>query len=117
MQRSPGALVIAALFLAGPATAQDLRDFCAQRPGKATLPLMGALTDPDGKGLAVSAEGFVTAPTATHGLGAGGWTGGLRLPISVPLGESSLGLAPEVDVLRDAGGGGAHLAWVGVGSL
>ena len=85
--------------------------------GDATLALMGALTDPDGKGLAVSAEGFVTAPTATHGLGAGGWTGGLRLPISAPLGDSSLGLAPEVDVLRDAGGGGTHLAWVGVGSL
>lgn len=86
--------------------------------GDATLGLMGALTDPDGKGAAVSAQGFVTLPTATHGLGAGGWTGGVRLPISLPLNASnSLGLTPEVDILRDAGGGGTHFAWIGVGSF
>jgi hypothetical protein len=60
----------------------------------------------------------VTLPTATHGLGAGGWTGGVRLPVAIPLsGDTALGLTPEVDVLRDAGGGGTHLAWIGVGSL
>jgi hypothetical protein len=191
---SPALLAAALAALAGaqPACAQDLRDFCAQRPGKATPPcivdaghaqvevgladavfqrsggvhediytlaatnvrvgvtsrveleagwspwvidttrggdrrtgvgdatlgVMGALTDPDGKGVAVSALGFVTAPTATNGLGAGGWTGGAKLPIAIPLGSDfSLGLTPEVDVLRNAGGGGTHVAWVGVGSL
>jgi hypothetical protein len=185
-------LAMVAALLAGPAAAQDLRDFCAQRPGRATPPcvvdaghaqvevgladavferhggahddldtfaaaelryglsrrieveagwsplivddvrgaarrtgvgdvtlgLLAALTDPDKSGPAVSLLGFVTAPTATHGLGAGGWTGGVRLPVSVPLTKAvSLGLTPEVDVLRNAGGGGTHLAWIGVASL
>jgi len=86
--------------------------------GDATLAVLAALTDPDGKGVAVSAQGFATAPTANHGLGAGGWTGGARLPIAVPLSETiSLGLTPEIDVLRDAAGGGVHAAWIGVASL
>lgn len=185
-------LAIVAALLAGPAAAQDLRDFCAQRPGRATPPcvidaghaqievgladavferhagahedldtfaaaelryglsrrieaeagwsplivddargaarrsgvgdltlaLLGALTDPDKAGPAVSLQGFVTVPTGTHGLGAGGWTGGVRLPVSLPLTkEVALGLTPEVDVLRNAGGGGTHLAWIGVASL
>jgi hypothetical protein len=86
--------------------------------GDAFLGLRSALTDPDASGVAVSLQGFVTAPTATHGLGAGGWTGGVRLPASVPLGaNSNLGLTPEVDVVRDATGGGAHLAWIGVAAI
>jgi len=86
--------------------------------GDASLAVLAALTDPDGKGVAVSAQGFVTLPTATHGLGAGGWTGGARLPMAVPLSDTvSLGLTPEVDILRDAAGGGVHAAWIGVASL
>lgn len=163
---------------AGPACGQGLRDFCADRPGKATpacildvgrlqaetaladaafdhgarnwllgqtelrlgvsrrtelettvtplslqrgagghamgfgdlaLGLRTALTDPDGSGVAVSAQGFVTAPTATHGQGAGGWEGGARLPVSAPLAHGfSLGVAPELDVRRDSARGGVH---------
>ena len=83
--------------------------------GDAVLGAKAALTDPDADGGAgVSIQGFVTAPTATHGLGAGGWTGGLRLPASIPLGkDSDLSLTPEVDVARNAAGGGTHLAWIG----
>ncbi len=86
--------------------------------GDASLAVLAALTDPDKMGVAVAAQAFVTLPTATHGLGAGGWTGGARLPIAIPLsGGFSLGLTPEVDVLRNAGGGGTHAAWTGVASL
>jgi hypothetical protein len=86
--------------------------------GDAGLAVLAALTDPDKMGVAVSAQAFVTLPTATHGLGAGGWTGGARLPMAVPLSDGfSLGLTPEVDILRNAGGGGAHAAWTGVASL
>ncbi len=86
--------------------------------GDATLGVLAALTDPDGKGAAVSLQAFVTAPTATHHLGAGGWTGGVRLPAAIPLADNlSLGLTPEIDVLRNAAGGGTHLAWIGVASL
>ena len=70
-----------------------------------------ALTDPDEVGPALSIQGFLTAPTATHGLGAGGWTGGVRLPASLPIGGASLGLTPEVDIVRDSRGHGTHMAW------
>jgi hypothetical protein len=86
--------------------------------GDASVAVLAALTDPDKMGGAVSAEAFVTLPTATHGLGAGGFTGGARLPMAIPLSDGfSLGLTPEVDVLRDAAGGGTHAAWIGVASL
>jgi hypothetical protein len=86
--------------------------------GDASLAVLAALSDPDRMGVAVSAQAFVTLPTATHGLGAGGWTGGARLPVAVPLADGlSLGLTPEVDILRNATGGGTHAAWVGVASL
>ncbi|MGZ6039905.1 MAG: transporter [Phenylobacterium sp.] len=86
--------------------------------GDASLGVLAALSDPDKMGIAVSAQGFVTLPTATHGLGAGGFTGGVRLPVAVPLADGlSLGLTPEVDVLRNAGGGGTHAAWIGAVSI
>jgi len=86
--------------------------------GDASLAVLAALTDPDKMGVAISAQAFVTLPTATHGLGAGGFTGGARLPMAIPLSDGfSLGLTPEIDVLRNAQGGGTHAAWVGVASL
>jgi hypothetical protein len=85
--------------------------------GDAVFGLRGSLSDPDKAGPVLALQGFVTAPTATHGLGAGGWTGGVRAPASIPLGATDLGLTPEVDVLRDADGHGAHLAWIGVAGL
>jgi hypothetical protein len=80
--------------------------------GDLTLGARVALSDPDAKdGVAVSAEAIVNAPTATHGLGGGGWSGGARQPIASPLaGGFSLGVTPEADVVRNAAGGGTHLA-------
>jgi hypothetical protein len=165
-------IVVLMLSAAVPAAAEDLRPFCAERPGKATPPcildaghaqlevgladavlqphdntfafgaaelrlgltrraeaefgwtplitgqgtgvgdasvgLRWALTDPDRDGTAVSAQVFATAPTATHGFGAGGWSGGVRLPLSVSLGGLSLGATAEGDVLRDGDGRGTH---------
>jgi len=77
-----------------------------------------ALTDPDKDGLQVAVEPFVTAPTATHGQGAGGWEGGVIAPVSLPLsGGLSLGVSPQLAVRRDAAGGGIHLDWSGAVAL
>jgi hypothetical protein len=82
--------------------------------GDLSLGYRTSLTDPDGTGVAVSLEPFVSAPTATHGQGAGGWAGGVLLPIGGPITEAvSFGFTPEMDVVRDAAGGGTHLAWAG----
>lgn len=86
--------------------------------GDATLGLRTALTDPDAEGIAASIQGFVIAPTATRGLGAGGWAGGLRLPVSAPLARGlDLGATPEADLVRDADGRGRHLALQGAVGL
>lgn len=86
--------------------------------GDAMLGVRSALTDPDADGPAAAIQGFVTAPTATHGLGAGGWTGGLRLPLATPLGpDLDLGATPEADLIRDADGRGTHLALQGAMGL
>lgn len=80
--------------------------------GDLTLGMRAALTDPDADGVAVSVEPFLTAPTATHGLGAGGWTGGVLLPMAAPLpGGASVTVSPQLQILRNAAGGGAHVAW------
>ena len=77
--------------------------------GDLTLGFRTALTDPDTQGIMVSVEPFVTAPTATHGLGAGGWTGGVLLPMQAPLPDQfSLTVTPQVAVARDADGHGDH---------
>lgn len=77
-----------------------------------------ALTDPDKDGLQVALEPFVTAPTATHGQGAGGWEGGVIAPVSLPLsGGFSLGLTPQLAVRRDPDGGGTHLDWSGAAAV
>lgn len=86
--------------------------------GDLTLGLRTAITDPDGSGVAVSAQGWVVAPTATHGLGQGGWGAGFRAPASAPLPAGfSLGLAPEVDLLPDTLRSGSHPAWSGAVAL
>lgn len=80
--------------------------------GDVVLLLRRSLMNPDGSGLSVALEPFVSAPTATRGVGAGGWQGGLVAPLSLPLSKTvTLSLAPEVDIVRDADGAGAHPAW------
>lgn len=77
-----------------------------------------ALSDPDGMGTAVSWQTFVTAPTATHGQGAGGWESGTRLPIAADLADGFvLGLTPEADLRRDGDGHGRHVAVSGAVAL
>ncbi|HEY3697281.1 transporter [Phenylobacterium sp.] len=86
--------------------------------GDVVLAVRQALTDPDGAGVQFALQPFVSAPAATHGFGAGGWQGGVIAAVAVPLsGGTSLGLSPELDVVRDAGGGGTHLAWGGAAGV
>jgi hypothetical protein len=190
-----GAALATGLILAGQASAQELRDLCADRPGKGTPPcildvghlqaevglgdyvrdrqdgvktddftfadfelrygltptleaelawtpyttqrtrgpgfksretgvgdvglsLRQSLMNPDGGGASIAVQPFVTAPSATHGFGAGGWAGGVVVPMSFALtSEVALAASPEVDVAPDAAGGGTHLAWGGAVGL
>ena len=86
--------------------------------GDVTLALRQALTDPDKDGVQLALQPFVSAPAATHGSGAGGWQGGVVLPaaVSLPAGLS-LGLSPELDLVRNSGGHGTHAAYGGAAGL
>jgi hypothetical protein len=81
--------------------------------GDASFGVRWSITDPDAQsGLAASLEPVLTAPTATHGLGQGGWGGGLRVPLALPLaGGFSLGASPSLGVVPNADRPGSHLAY------
>lgn len=80
--------------------------------GDLALALRASLRNPDGQGLSIALQPYVSAPTATRGFGAGGWEGGLIVPMSLPLTpDLAVAFSPELDVVRDSGGRGTHLAW------
>lgn len=83
--------------------------------GDLTLAWRQSLKNPDGSGVSVAVQPFVTAPTGKRGFGAGGWQGGVAAPMAFPLpGDFSLSLTPQVAAVRDAERGGSHLEATGV---
>lgn len=105
-----------------PFAQQRLRDGGARSTttgfGDAQANLKISLRNPDGGGLSVALLPYVSLPTAQKGLGAGGFQGGVILPVAAALGAGvTLGVSPEVDVLRNAGRGGTHANYLGAISL
>jgi hypothetical protein len=85
--------------------------------GDTVLNLKLSLRNPGGDGTSVAILPFVSAPTAQHGLGAGGFQGGVILPVAAALPSGfGLGFAPEVDAVRN-GHGGVEAAYVAVVAL
>jgi hypothetical protein len=83
--------------------------------GDLTLAARRSLRNPDGSGFSAAVEPFVTAPTGRSGIGAGKWQGGVIVPLSWQVSDAvGLGLTPEVDIVPDQDGHGAHLAWTNV---
>ncbi len=86
--------------------------------GDLTFALRRSLANPDGKGLSLAVQPFVTAPTGSNGFGNDGWSGGVLLPFAAELpGGFGLGATPEIDWSVDAADGGHHATWTGVVSL
>lgn len=84
--------------------------------GDSQITLTYSLRNPDGSGTSAAIEGFLGVPTAQHGLGAGGFQGGVIVPLSFALpGDFALGLSPEVDALR--GARGVHPAYAAAAAL
>jgi hypothetical protein len=83
--------------------------------GDLTLSWRQSLRNPDGSGLSAAIQPFVTAPTANRGFGAGGWQGGVTVPIAVALpGGFGLGFTPQIAAFQNADRSGAHLNATGV---
>lgn len=79
--------------------------------GDLTLAFRKSLANPDGSGLSVAIQPFVTAPTGRSGIGADAWQGGVVLPVAIALSDSlGLGLTTELDVAANSSGHGSHAA-------
>jgi hypothetical protein len=91
----------------------------ATRAGDTTLGLKTNLRRPDGSGLSLALQPFVTLPVGRAPVGAGDWGAGLVLPITYDLSTGvNLEVTPEIDAAVDQDGRGRHLAYssvVGVG--
>jgi hypothetical protein len=87
----------------------------ATRTGDATLGLKANLRHPDGSGLSIAVQPFVTLPIGRAPVGAGDWGAGLVVPITYDLSKTvNLEVTPEVDAAVDQDGRGRHLAYSGV---
>ncbi len=91
----------------------------AVRIGDATIGLKTNLRNPDGSGLSIAVQPFVTLPIGRPPVGAGDWGAGLAVPVTYDLSKSvNLELTPEIDAPVDGDGRGRHLAYsvvVGLG--
>lgn len=83
--------------------------------GDATLGIKANLRDPDGSGLSIALQPFVTLPVGRSPVGAGDWGAGLVLPITYDLSKSvNLEVTPEIDAAVDQDGRGRHFAYSAV---
>lgn len=86
--------------------------------GDATLAIRRSLAHPDGSGLSIAVQPYVTLPTGGSAIGAGDWGAGLIAPVSYDLsGGLQLALTPQIAAAVDSDGDGRHLLYGSVVGL
>ena len=84
----------------------------ADGTGDVTLAIRRNLANPDGSGLAIALQPYVTLPIGGSAIGAGDWGAGLIAPVSYDLaGGLQLALTPQVAAAVDSDGNGRHLMY------
>lgn len=79
--------------------------------GDLTLAFRRSLANPDGSGVSVAIQPFVVAPTGKTGIGAEPWRGGVALPVSIALSETTgFGVTPQIEAAADSKGEGTHMS-------
>ncbi len=105
---------------AGLAVASHL-NYATQERSRATDPgdlTVGALYGLFGQDGPVAVQAFVTLPTGKGAATDGVWSGGLRLPVAIPLDRNwQLGLTPEFDLAANGSGHGRHSAFGGAAGI
>jgi hypothetical protein len=82
--------------------------------GDAYLGIKANLASPDGSGLSIAVQPFVTLPIGDAPLGATGWGAGIVLPVSYDLGDTlNLQFTAEADAAPNGDVKGRHLAYSG----
>jgi hypothetical protein len=80
--------------------------------GDVTLALRRNLAHPHGSGLSVALMPFVTVPVGREPIGAGDWSAGVLVPLSVELSNTwSFATTSEFDAAVDEDGHGRHFAF------
>lgn len=84
----------------------------ANRVGDALLGMKVNLAHPDGSGLSVALQPFVTIPVGRQPIGAGDWGAGLLVPLTYDLTDAlNLAATSEIDAAVDEDMHGRHLAY------
>lgn len=87
----------------------------ATNPGDLTVGALYGLLGQDGP---VAIQAFVTLPTGKGAATDGEWSGGVRLPVAIPLANDwQLGLTPEFDLAANSSGHGRHSAFGGAAGI
>jgi hypothetical protein len=75
-----------------------------------TLAWRQSLKNPDGSGVSLAIQPFVTAPVGKSGFGAGAWQGGVVMPMAFPLPNGfGFALTPQLALVRNQAHDGTHL--------
>ncbi|MHA6722349.1 transporter [Sphingomonas sp. RS2018] len=83
--------------------------------GDVQIGLRQNLSHPDGKGLSIGVQPFVTLPVGRTPIGDGDWGAGVVLPVSYDIGGGfNLNVTTEADAAVDQDGHGRHLAYSGI---
>jgi hypothetical protein len=86
--------------------------------GDVMLALKLGLLRPDGQGTSLALQPFVTLPAGGSAIGAGTWSAGLRVPVSIAVDdEVQLIATPEIDAAPDRDRNGRHFAWSSTGGV
>jgi len=83
----------------------------ATRVGDVTLGLKANFASPDGSGLSIAAQPFVTLPAGRSPVGAGDWGAGVVIPVTYDLSKTfNIQFVPGVDAAVNGDGRGRHFA-------
>jgi len=83
----------------------------ADRTGDVTLGFKANVRDPDGSGVSIAVQPFVTLPVGRAPLGAGDWGAGIVVPASFDLSDTvNFATTTEADAAVDQDGHGRHFA-------
>ena len=86
--------------------------------GDITLAVRQNVSNPDGSGFSAALMPFATLPTGGSAIGAGDWSAGLIVPLSLQLSDTfTLALTPQVKAAVDEDRSGRHAAYGSVVGL
>lgn len=84
----------------------------AGRVGDVTMGIKANALHPDGKGLSIAIQPFVTVPVGRAPVGAGDWGSGVAVPVTYDLSDTvNLATTSEIDAAVNGDGDGRHLAY------